>query len=105
MTRDFHPRSGSWIRILIFYPSRIPDPGIKKTPDPGSGSATLVTSDRKKKAAETEMGWAVYENVAQVLQTHHDNDSRHLNGIERFNKGKKTQLPGTEGLCLSLLIY
>ncbi len=22
------------IRILIFYPSRIPDPGVKKTPDP-----------------------------------------------------------------------
>jgi hypothetical protein len=39
-----------------FYPSRIPDPGsekklfripdpgVKKTPDPGSGSATLVLS-------------------------------------------------------------
>jgi hypothetical protein len=23
MIRDVHPRSGSWIRILIFYPSRI----------------------------------------------------------------------------------
>ncbi len=35
---------GSWIRILIlnFYPSRILDPGIKKAPDPGSGSATLT---------------------------------------------------------------
>jgi hypothetical protein len=30
------------IRILIFYPSRIPDPGVKKAPDPGSGSATLL---------------------------------------------------------------
>jgi len=27
-----------------------------------------------------------------------------LNGIERFNKGKKTQLPGTEELCLSAYI-
>jgi hypothetical protein len=26
------------IRILIFYPSRIPDPGAKKAPDPGSGT-------------------------------------------------------------------
>jgi hypothetical protein len=26
---------------LTFYPSRIPDPGVKKAPDPGSGSATL----------------------------------------------------------------
>jgi hypothetical protein len=34
-----HP--GSRIRILT-YPSRIPDPGVKKAPDPGFGSATLV---------------------------------------------------------------
>jgi hypothetical protein len=26
----------------FFYPSQIPDPGVKKAPDPGSGSATLV---------------------------------------------------------------
>jgi hypothetical protein len=32
-------RSG--IRINLF---RIPDPGVKKAPDPGSGSATLRTS-------------------------------------------------------------
>ncbi len=41
--RDVHPRS----RILnldYFFTSRIPDPGVKKSPDPdpGSGSATLV---------------------------------------------------------------
>ncbi len=30
-------------RILIFYPSRISDPRVKKAPDPGSGSATPVT--------------------------------------------------------------
>jgi hypothetical protein len=35
-----HP--GSRIRMPTFYPSRIPDPGVKKAPDPGSGSATLV---------------------------------------------------------------
>ncbi len=27
-----------------FLPSRIPDPGVKKVPNPGSGSATLVPS-------------------------------------------------------------
>jgi hypothetical protein len=37
--RVVHP--GSRIRMLTFYPSRIPDPGDKKAPDPGSGSATL----------------------------------------------------------------
>jgi hypothetical protein len=30
---------GSKIRI---FPSRIPDPGVKKAPAPGSGSATLI---------------------------------------------------------------
>jgi hypothetical protein len=27
---------------FIFADSRIPDPGVKKAPDPGSGSATLL---------------------------------------------------------------
>jgi hypothetical protein len=39
MIRVVHP--GSRIRMLTFCPSRIPDPGVKKAPDPGSGSATL----------------------------------------------------------------
>ncbi len=29
-------------RILIIYSSRIPNPGVKKAPDQGSGSATLL---------------------------------------------------------------
>ncbi len=37
--KHVHPESR--IRILTFYPSRIPDPGVKKAPDPGPGSATL----------------------------------------------------------------
>ena len=40
----FYP---SRIRILIFYLSRIPDPGVKKAPDPGSESATLLTTQCK----------------------------------------------------------
>jgi hypothetical protein len=34
MIRIVHP--GSRIRMLTFYPSRIPDPGVKKAPDLGS---------------------------------------------------------------------
>jgi len=34
MIRDVHLRSGSRIRILIFYPFRIPDTEVKKAPDP-----------------------------------------------------------------------
>jgi hypothetical protein len=30
--------------MLTFYPSRIPDPGVKKAHDPGSKSATLFLS-------------------------------------------------------------
>jgi hypothetical protein len=32
---------GGFFIILTFHPSRIPDPGVKKAPDPGSGSLTL----------------------------------------------------------------
>ncbi len=42
-SRKYDPGCSSRIRMLTFYPSRIPDPGVKKAPDPGSGSATLVT--------------------------------------------------------------
>jgi hypothetical protein len=42
MIQVVHPGSGSRILILTFDPSRIPDPGVKKAPDPGSGSATLL---------------------------------------------------------------
>jgi hypothetical protein len=37
--RDVHAGSGPRIQILIFYPSRIPDPGVKKAPDPGPTEA------------------------------------------------------------------
>ncbi len=39
-SRKYDPGCSSRIRMLTFYPSRIPDSGVKKTPDPGS--ATLV---------------------------------------------------------------
>jgi hypothetical protein len=40
---------------LIFYPSRIPDPGVKKAPDPGSGILDTVKTlvDSKQKCAST----------------------------------------------------
>jgi hypothetical protein len=41
-SRKYNPGCSS--RILTFYPSRIPDPGVKKAPDPGSGSAKLDLS-------------------------------------------------------------
>ncbi len=34
----------SRIQIQIFFPSRIPDPGVNKAQDPGSGSATLSST-------------------------------------------------------------
>ncbi len=41
-SRKYDPGCSSRIRILIFYPSRIPNPEVKKAPDPESGSATLL---------------------------------------------------------------
>jgi hypothetical protein len=40
-SRKYDPGFLSWIRIRICYLSRIPDPGVKKAPDPESGSVTL----------------------------------------------------------------
>jgi hypothetical protein len=45
-SRKYDPGCSSRIRMLTFYPSRIPDPGVKKEPDPGSRSATLYTSSQ-----------------------------------------------------------
>jgi hypothetical protein len=39
-SRKYDPGCSSRIRILIFYPTRIQ--GVKKAPDPGTGSATLL---------------------------------------------------------------
>jgi hypothetical protein len=35
-SKKFDPGCSSRIRILFYYPSRIPHPGVKKAPDPGS---------------------------------------------------------------------
>jgi hypothetical protein len=40
-SRKYDSGCSSRIWILTFYSSRIPDPGVKKAPDPGSGFATL----------------------------------------------------------------
>jgi hypothetical protein len=52
MIRAAHP--GSWIPDLDFLP--IPDPGIKKALDPGSGSATLA---RRYRVPNMEIGASV----------------------------------------------
>jgi hypothetical protein len=41
-SRKYDPGCSS--RILIFYPSRIPDPGVKKPPDPDSQHCVLFGS-------------------------------------------------------------
>jgi hypothetical protein len=38
------PGSGIWNKPIPDPGSRIPDPGVKKAPDPGSGSATLIST-------------------------------------------------------------
>jgi hypothetical protein len=48
MIRVVHPGSGFRIQIWFFYPSRITDPGVKKAPEPRSGSATLLLMQKKR---------------------------------------------------------
>ncbi len=56
--------SATLIRILIFYPTRIPDPGVNKAPDPGSatllsgGATCLWTCVKKGLAAASRSRWA-----------------------------------------------
>ncbi len=46
MIREVHPGSGSL--FFSFYPSRIPDPGVKKAPDPGSATQIPVPSNQER---------------------------------------------------------
>jgi hypothetical protein len=49
-SRKYDPGCSSWIPDADFLP--IPDPGVKKAPDPGSGSATLqvrIVGERKER--------------------------------------------------------
>jgi hypothetical protein len=53
-----HPGSGSRIGIMIFYPSLIPDPGVKK--DNGSGSATLQFSTKNSDCQQQNIVFIVF---------------------------------------------
>jgi hypothetical protein len=46
-SRKYDPGCSSRIRMLTFYPSRIPDPGVKKAPDPRSWIRIRNTASRK----------------------------------------------------------
>jgi hypothetical protein len=42
LTKKWFVYPGSGIRIVTFYPSRIPDPEVKKAPDPGSATLSFI---------------------------------------------------------------
>ena len=65
MIWDVHLESESRIRILIFYPSQIPDSGVKKAPDPGSGSATLIV--RKGISVQRHSPASLKESCCQIV--------------------------------------
>ncbi len=62
MIRVVHPRSGSRIRILIFYPSRITDPGVKKAPDPGCKTSFVMALN-----FSVDIPWALWTVVVDRL--------------------------------------
>ncbi len=45
----------------------IPDPGVKKAPDPGSGSATLCTVDIPRKAAPVRPLRRIFRSADAVV--------------------------------------
>ncbi len=63
----YDPGCSSRIRILIFYPSRILDPGVKKAPGPGSRSATLVERNYFGSPVTTSSGIEKYFSTARQL--------------------------------------
>jgi hypothetical protein len=63
----YDPGCSPLIRILIFYPSQIPDPGVKKAPDPGS---RIRNTGRKKllgSSVTTSSGIEKYFSTARQL--------------------------------------
>jgi hypothetical protein len=63
-SRKYDPGCSSRIRMLTFYPSRIPDPGVKKAPDPGSAilqeSPVKIRYLRPRKICGLECGRISY---------------------------------------------
>ena len=53
---------GSGIRDPEKNTFRIPDPGVKKAPDPGSGSATLMNIKTKG-----TLPWRIDPSISRVL--------------------------------------
>jgi hypothetical protein len=88
MIRAVHPGSGSRIRFLIFYPSQILDPGIKKPPDPGS--ATLGAGCRFSLNPDPETGFYV-TNLKKKLQLCHNPDARKLLNTYAIHIGTVSQ--------------
>jgi hypothetical protein len=66
-----YDHSGSRIRILTFYPSRILDPGVKKAPDPGPGSVTLKNSIKMNQQQRNTSWKLVFqgENIQKMMFT------------------------------------
>jgi hypothetical protein len=100
-SKIFHPESriqgqndsGSWIPYpdLIFYP--IPDPGVKKSPDPGSGSATLpLTDDICKENKQTKLSEINFETKTTLeKRIQHSPEYRNIYRYKGEDKDNKTQ--------------
>jgi hypothetical protein len=103
--RVIHLGSGVRIRILTFYSSRIPDPGVKMAADPGSGSATLakntvVPSPRMRRRAEAA-AWSARRQSPAAARTRSSWGPQQLGGGEgrmrRRRKGWSPRLPRPSG--------
>ncbi len=91
MIRVVHP--GSRIRMLTFYPFRIPDPGVKKAPDPGSQIRirnTGIIIYKKPKGFGEHTIQSVFETLRCCWET---NNSRQL---------ALPQTKCSEGCCISV---
>ena len=85
MIRNVHP--GSWIRDtdLDFYPQRIPDPGVKKAPDPrsrcqkGTGSRIRKTSKKRRVLGSPSVSHQWCALFYRLLRS----STRHIGRVEK----------------------
>jgi hypothetical protein len=75
-SRKYDPGCSSRIRILIFYPSRIPDPGVKKAPNTVSRIRNTGLQTKKREITATAQA------KRKLITIHQESKKKETFGLE-----------------------
>jgi hypothetical protein len=95
-SRKYDPGCSSPIRILTFYPSRIPEPGVKKAPDPGSATlqvcstALCMQDDDQEATQEARQRLEAVHRLVSIPNTSHQCTK---DGFAKFKRHKISSIP------------